>query len=178
MPCFFLHAFLLKSNQSILHSIPCSPALTGTFLCFLKPSAFYLTVTHIHTLMREQLRATWGSVSLPKETLACRLEQAGIEPPTFQINKWTALPLALHQPQCDFINPLTSVGRNFGPLFFILLLWFIGFLNSLMVLTAWIGLRTLTGPLFQYYLLWLTCHGSPQLDSDRLIFHYNTWLSS
>lgn len=128
-PCFSTQK---QSKHFVEHPLfTCSDR--NFFLCFLKPSAFYLTVTHIHTLMREQLRATWGSVFLPKETLACRLEQAGIEPPTFQINKWTALPLALHPPQCDFINPLTSVGRNFGPLFFILLLWFIGFLNSLMV---------------------------------------------
>lgn len=83
--------------------------------------------------MREQLRATWGSVSLPKETLACRLEQAEIEPPTFQINKWTALPLALHpysvtllilSPQWGGILALSFSYYYFGSLGFWTLLWF------------------------------------------------------
>lgn len=129
-PCFSTQK---QSKHFVEHPLfTCSDR--NFFMLFETKCFLFNSHTHSHSHSDpKQLRATWGSVSLPKETLACRLEQAGIEPPTFQINKWTALPLALHPPQCDFINPLTSVGRNFGPLFFILLLWFIGFLNSLMV---------------------------------------------
>lgn len=77
MDWFLYNTFLLyMSTQSALYNIPHSPIYTHI-------PASYLTFTHSD----ECTGSGSGFGILPTDTLACRLEQPGIEPPTLQIIK-------------------------------------------------------------------------------------------
>lgn len=45
---------------------------------------YFLTTTHIHTLM-DPLGTIWHSISLAKDTLTCGLKKLKSEPPTFRL---------------------------------------------------------------------------------------------
>lgn len=72
---WFLYITSLLNTQSTWHNMPHS--LLFKLKCFLQ-------LTHIHTLT-VALESNLGCSILPKDTLACRFEHPGIEPPTFRL---------------------------------------------------------------------------------------------